>query len=84
MEAYNRRQAENILKMKTFNMLMCKAYPQEKLNTPKGVVRSRELALAAVEEITAALGKQRVAEVKRIIIRKVEKKIQTNTYIPDY
>ena len=64
------RQAENILKMKTFYMTKCRAYLHEKLNTSKGVIRSRELALATKEEIASALGKQGVTNIGRISIRK--------------
>ena len=56
-------------------------YPQEKLNTSKGVIRSRELALAIEDKIASALGKQGVTNIKRISIRKGEQRIQTNTYI---
>ena len=34
------------------------AYPHEKLNASRGVIRSSELALATAEEMTAALGKR--------------------------
>ena len=70
------RQAESILKMKTFHTTKCRAYPHEKLNTFKGVIRSRELALATKEEIASALGKQGVTNI-RIFIRKGEEQIQT-------
>ena len=62
-------------------MTKCRAYPLEKLNTSKGVFRSRELALATEDQITSALGKQGVTNIKRISIRKGEQRIQTNTYI---
>ena len=51
VEMDSRKQAENILKMKTFHTTKCKAYPHEKLNTLKRVIRSRELALATEDEI---------------------------------
>ena len=75
------RQAKNILKIKTFHTTKCRAYSHEKLNTSKGVIRSRELALATEYEIVSALGKQGVTNIKRICIRKGEQRIQTNTYI---
>ena len=50
-------------------------------HTFKGVIRSRELALATEDEITSALWKQGVTNIKRISIRKGEQRIQTNTYI---
>ena len=49
----NWRQTGNILKMKSFYTSKCRLYPHEGLNTSKRVVRSRELALATKEEITA-------------------------------
>ena len=81
VEVDSRRQAENKLKIKTFHTTKCRAYPHEKLNTSKGVIRSRELALATEDEIASALGKQGVTNIKRISIRKGEERIQTNTYI---
>ena len=62
-------------------MLKCRAYPHEKLNTSKGVIKSRELELATEEEIASALVKQGVTNIRRISIRKGEERIQTNTYI---
>ena len=61
--------------------MKCRAYPHVKLNTSKGVIRSRELALATEDEITSALGKQRIKNIRRITIRKGDQRIQTNTYI---
>ena len=81
VEVDSRRQTENILKIKTFHATKCRAYPHEKLNTSKGVIKSRELALATEDEIASALGKQGVTNIKRISIRKGGERIQTNTYI---
>ena len=81
VEVDNRRQAENILKIKTFHTTKCRPYPHEKLNTSKGVIRSKELALATEDEIASAMGKQGVTNIKRISSRKGEERIQTNTYI---
>ena len=81
VEADSRRQAENILKIKTFHTTKCRAYPHKKLNTSKGVIKSIELALTTEDEIASALGKQGVTNIKRISIRKGEERIQTNTYI---
>ena len=72
VEVDSRRQAENILKIKMFHTTKCRAYPHEKLNTSKGVIRSRELALATEDEIASALGKQGVTNIKRISIKKGE------------
>ena len=53
----------------------------EKLNISNGVIRSRELALATEEGMSAALRKQGVTNIKRIFVSKGEEKIETNTYI---
>ena len=53
----NSRSVESILKMKIFHTTKCRAYPHEKLNTSKEVIRSRDLAVAT-EEMSAARGKQ--------------------------
>ena len=71
----SRRQAENILKIKTLHTTKCRAYPHEKLNTSKGVIRSRELAFATEDEIASALGKRGVTNIKRISIKKAEERI---------
>ena len=70
---------QKTLKIKTFHT-KCRAYPDEKLNTSKGVIKSRELALATEVEIASALGKQGVTNI-RISIRKSEQRIQTKSYI---
>ena len=74
-------QDENILKMKSFHTTKCRAYPHERLNTFKGIIRSKELALATAVEMTAAMGKQGATNIIRITLRKGEEQIQTNTYI---
>ena len=81
VEMNSQRQAENILKIKTFHTTKCRAYPREKLNNSKGVIRSRELALATEDEIASTLGKQGVTNIKRLSIRKGEQRIRTNTYV---
>lgn len=69
MDVKNKKNADDI-KMKSFHNLKCKAYPYERLNTSNGVVRSRELSLATPEEIDAALGKQGIANCRRISKKK--------------
>ena len=51
MEVEIKKYAKNLLKMEKFHNLKCQAYPHAKLNTSKGVVRSKELSLATPEEI---------------------------------
>ena len=77
----HQKHAENILKMKTFLSRKYKAYPHERLNTSKGVIRSWELSLAVSEKIREALKKQNVTDYKRITIRRSKEVKQTNLYI---
>ena len=72
---------QKTLKMKTFHMMKCRAYPHKKFNTSKGVITSREWVLTTEEVIASALGKQGVTNIGRITIRKGKERIQTNTYI---
>ena len=66
-----RRQLENIKNKKMFYTTICRAYPHEKLNISKGVIRSRDLALATEDEIASALGKQGVTNIKKSPSEKV-------------
>ena len=77
----SRRQAENLLKIKSFHNSKCKIYAHERLNIFKGVIRNRELALATEEEIADTLGKQGVTNIRRVNIKKCGEKVETNTYI---
>ena len=81
VEVDNRRQAEKLLKIKTFHTIKCRASLHENLNTSKGVIRSRGFALATEDERASTLGKQGVTNIKRISVRKGKERIQTNTYI---
>ena len=53
----------------------------KKLNTSKGVIRSRELALVIAEEMPAVLRKWEVTNIRKISFRKGKEQIQANTYI---
>ena len=77
MEVNYKKHAVNLIKMKTFHNV----YPHDRLNTSKGVIRSRELSLATLEEIKIALGKQEVIDYKNVSIRRGREKIQTRPYI---
>ena len=80
-EMDHQKHAENIFKMKTFLSRKYKAYPHERLNTSKGVIRSWELSLAVSEKIREALKKQNVTDYKRITLRRCKEVKQTNLYI---
>ena len=57
MEVDNKKYTENLIWMQTFHNLKCKTYLHDRLNTSKGVIRSRELSLATPEKIKTAIGK---------------------------
>ena len=67
--------------MEKFYNLKCRAYPHTKLNSSKGVVRSKEWSLATLEEIEMAFKKKGIKEYRRVTIRRNDKTIQTHTYI---
>ena len=68
-------------KKKTKHNIDLKAYPHERLNTSKGVIRNGELSLCSIMEINNELKKRNVINVKRITIKKQNEIIETNTYI---
>ena len=68
---------ENLLKMEKFHHLKCSAYPHTKLNTSNGIVRSKELSLATLEETETAFNKQGIKEYRRVTIRQNDETIQT-------
>ena len=76
----SKKHAENLLKMEKFHNLKSHAYPHAKLNTSKGVVRSKELSLATLEEIETAFKKQGIKEYRRVTIRRNDETIQTHQY----
>ena len=69
----SKKHAENLLKMEKFHHLKCRAYPHAKLNTSKGIVRSKELSLATPEEIETAFKKQGIKEYRRSLFTEMMK-----------
>ena len=67
--------------MEKFHNHKSHAYPHTKLNTSKGIVRSKELSLATPEETKTAFKKQEIKEYRRVTIRRNDETIQTHTYI---
>ena len=81
IEVEKKKHADFLLQMKVFHNMKIKSYPHEKLNSSKGVVRSRELPLCTLEEVKTELKSQGVIDARRISIRREGKVIETNTYI---
>ena len=67
--------------MEKFHNLKCCAYPQAKSNTSNGIVRSKELSQATLEEIKMTFKKQGIKEYRRVTICQNDETIQTHTYI---
>ena len=67
-----------------FHNISVKTYPHKSLNVSKGVVRSKELSLYTIEEIKREIKKQSVTEVKRVLIKKEEKTIETSTLYNEF
>ena len=72
IEVTEKKQSEIILKQKKIHNIDIKAYPYERLNTSKGVIRNGELSLCSIMEIKNELKKQNVIDVKRITIKKTK------------
>ena len=82
VECYNKTQAENLLKHKTFFNIKVKIYPHPTLNSCKGVIRCPELALCKdTEEIKANLKTRGVTDVYRIKTKRNGSLVPTNSYI---
>ena len=81
IEITEKKHTDNVLKMEKFRNYKCKAYPHERLNSCKGVIRSQELSLAIEEEIKTALRKQGVTDHRRISIKRNGERILTNSDI---
>ena len=81
IEVIEKKTSWNNIKAKKIHNIDIKAYPHERLNTSKGVIRNGELSLCSIMEIKNELKKQNVINVKRITIKKQNEIIETNTYI---
>ena len=81
IECDRRQQAENLLKAKTLADVPIIASSHKSLNSCKGVIRCKELRETSVEVIKGELAEQGVSDVRRIVITRMGKQIQTNTYI---
>ena len=81
VEVESKKHAENLLKTEKFHHLKCLAYPHAKSHTSNGIVRSKELSLAALEEIETTFKEQGIKEYRRVTIRRNDETIQTHTYI---
>ena len=64
VEIETKKHAENLQEMEKIHNFKFRVYPHAKLNTCKGVVRSKELSLKTLEEIETALKKQGIKNIE--------------------
>ena len=81
VECFSRQQSENLLKHKKFFQQEVHIYSHKTLNSSKGVVRCKELALCTISEIEDGLKSQGVTGVSRISVKRNGELRTTNTYI---
>ena len=84
IEVVQEKDANFLLKMKIFHDIKVKSFVHERLNTSRGVIRSRELSLCSIEEIKSELRDQGVIDARRITIKKEDRIIETNTFILNF
>ena len=70
VEYTNKKQIENLLRLKTFHDLKVQVSLHASLNTCKGVVRCPDLKGVREEEILEEMRKQGVIHVRRIKVRR--------------
>ena len=81
IEVNRKQQAETLLRCKTFFNIKVACSLHKTLNSSRGVIRCPDLAGIPESEIADELGDQKVSGVKRIIITRDGKRIQTNILI---
>ena len=81
MEYTNKKQIENLLRLKTFHGLKVQVSLHASLNTCKGVVRCPDLKGVSEEEILEEMREQGVIHVRRIKVRRDDALKDTNTFV---
>ena len=78
MEYTNKKQTENLLRLKSFHNLKMQVSLHASLNTCKGVVRCPDLKGVSEEEILEEMREQGVIHVRRIKVRRDDALKDTN------
>ncbi|XP_055943852.1 uncharacterized protein LOC129975018 [Argiope bruennichi] len=81
IEVSNKKQAQQVMKMKAIAHIPVTAASHTSLNFSKGVITCGELFNVPLEEITAELKSQGVTHVRQITIRRDEQLLPTKHYI---
>ena len=81
VEYTNKKQIENLLRLKSFHNLKVQVSLHASLNTCKGVVRCPDLKGVSEEEILEEMREQGVIHVRRIKVRRDDALKDTNTFV---
>ena len=81
VEYTNKKQIENLLRLKTFHCLKVQVSLHASLNTCKGVVRCPDLKGVSEEEILEEMREQGVIHVRRIKVHRDDALKDTNTFV---
>ena len=81
MEYTNKKQVENLLRLKSFHNLKKQVSLHASLNTCKGVVRCPDLKGVSEEELLEEMREQGVIHVRRIKVRRDDALKDTNTFV---
>ena len=81
VEYTNKKQIENLLRLKSFHNLKVQVSLHASLNTCKGVVRCPDLRGVSEEEILEEMREQGVIHVRRIKVRRDDALKDTNTFV---
>ena len=81
LEYSNKKQIENLLRLKSFHDLKVQMSLHASLNTCKGVVRCPDLKGVSEEEILEEMREQGVIHVRRIKVRRDDALKGTNTFV---
>ena len=79
VQCNTKKQSDALLKATMFVDRGIKVYPHKQLNTSKGVIRCRELKGTDEAEIKEGLKSQGVIDVHRVMIKKDQDRVETNT-----
>ena len=81
VEASNKQQSENALKIDKFGTIPLKSSPHNSLNKKKGVIRCPEFRNMSDDHLKTELSEQGISEVKRLTTFRNGQKETTNTFI---
>ena len=81
IETLRKGQTEQLLRQTKFYNINVRIFPHPTLNSSKGIIKDPAMKGVSEEEMKENLKSQGVTSVKRIIIKKEGKHIETNTFV---